>query len=73
MTDAKEVKFVFVCTKNNEMFENSNFKIIDNRGVITDAAGNKSLDAKVALNEPCPFCGEKHIYHVSELLCPFTS
>ena len=29
------------------------------------------VDAKVALNEPCPFCGQKHIYHASELVCPF--
>lgn len=72
MTDAKEVKFIFICTRNNEAFENSNFKIIDNRGATTDDAGNKTLDAKVALNEPCPFCGEKHVYHVSELSCPCT-
>lgn len=72
MTDAKEVKFIFVCPNKNEMFENSDFKILDNRGIINDDAGNKSLDAKVALDEPCPFCGQKHVYHASELSCPFT-
>jgi hypothetical protein len=73
MTDSKEVKFVFVCPDRNEVFESSNFKILDNRGVTTDDAGNKALDAKVALNEPCPFCSQKHVYRASELSCPFTS
>lgn len=72
MMDAKEVKFFFVCPNKNELFAGSNFKVIDNRGIIVDKAGNKSLDARVALNEPCPFCGEKHVYHASELSCPFT-
>jgi Zn finger protein HypA/HybF involved in hydrogenase expression len=72
MTDAKEVKFIFVCPNKNEMFESSEFKILDNRGIITDEAGNKSLDAKVALDKPCPYCGQKHVYHASELSCPFT-
>ena len=67
----KHMKFIFVCPSQNKTFENANFKILENRGVITDKAGNKTLDAKVALNEPCPFCGEKHVYHASDLSCPF--
>ncbi len=72
MADSKEVKFIFVCPNENEVFESSNFKILDNRGVVTDDTGNKTLDAKVALNEPCPLCGQKHVYHAGELLCPFS-
>ncbi len=72
MTDAGGVNFIFVCPNKNEIFESSNFKIFENRGVTTDGAGNKILDAKVALNEPCPFCGKMHVYHASELACPFT-
>jgi len=67
------VKFIFVCLNKNEVFESSDFQILDNRGVATDDAGNKILDAKVALNEPCPFCGKKHVYHASELSCPFAA
>lgn len=73
MTDAKEVNFIFVCPNTNKVFESSDFKIVDNRGIVMDEAGNKNLDAKVALNEPCPFCGQKHIYRASELSCPFTA
>jgi hypothetical protein len=73
MTEATEVRFIFVCPHKNEVFESSDFKIMDNRGVTTDDAGNKTLDAKVALNKPCPFCGQKHVYHASELSCPFTA
>jgi hypothetical protein len=73
MTDAKNVTFVFVCPNKNEVFESSDFQIFENRGVSTDDAGNKTLDAKIAINEPCPCCGQKHVYHANELSCPFTA
>ncbi len=63
--------FIFVCPKRNMTFESAEFKIIENRGVISDSSGNKMLDAKVELDESCPFCGEKHIYLANELSCPF--
>jgi uncharacterized Zn finger protein (UPF0148 family) len=66
------MKLVFVCPKRNEVFESADFRIVDNKGVVTDAAGNKTLDAKVALDQPCPFCGEKHVYHAGDLTCPVT-
>ena len=66
------MKFIFVCPNRNEVFESAEFRIIENRGVVTNAAGNRTLDAKVALNEPCPLCGEKHVYDAGELSCPFT-
>ena len=65
------MKLIFVCPNQNKMFESTDYKIIENKGVIIDAAGSKALDAKVALNKSCPYCGQKHIYHVSELSCPF--
>lgn len=43
------ISFIFVCPDKNKVFESSDFKVIQNRGVITDAARNKALDAKVAL------------------------
>ena len=65
------MKFIFICPKRNMTFESADFKVTENQGVISDSSGNKTLDAKVELNEPCPFCGEKHVYPVSELSCPF--
>ena len=65
------MEFIFVCPKRNMTFERADFKVTENQGVICDSAGNKTLDAKVELNEPCPFCGEKHVYLASELSCPF--
>lgn len=52
-------------------FTSADFEIIENRGLVCDSSGNRHLDAKVELNGPCPFCGEKHRYHASELPCPF--
>jgi len=63
--------FIFICPHQNKVFESPDFEILDNKGVVVDEAGNRSLDAKVALNQPCPFCGQKHVYHASELVCPF--
>ena len=68
----KEMRFIFVCPTHNKVFESAEFTIVENKGVTPDAAGNKALDAKVALNAPCPFCGKKHVYHAGELSCPFT-
>jgi hypothetical protein len=65
------MKFVFVCPNQNAVFESSDFRILDNRGVVVDKAGNKTLDAKVALEKPCPFCGAKHVYQARDLSCPF--
>ena len=65
------MEFIFFCVKRNMTFKSADFKVTENKGVISDSSGNKTLDAKVELNESCPFCGGKHVYHASELTCPF--
>ena len=65
------MEFLFVCPEENRSFESADFRIVDNRGVTTDLAGNRTLDAKVALNSPCPFCGRLHVFRAVELRCPF--
>ena len=67
------MKFIFVCPNKNEVFESSDFQILENRGVTTDDAGNKTLDAKVALNEPCPFCGTKACVPCQRVVVPVYS
>ncbi len=64
---------MFVCPIRNEVFESSDFKILENNGVATDEFGNKMLDMKIELNAPCPFCGQKHTFHAKDLSCPFES
>lgn len=65
------MKFLFVCPLESRVFESADFRIIENRGVITDQAGRKVLDAKVVLQDPCPFCGCRHVYRAADLPCPF--
>lgn len=65
------MELVFVCPEKDAAFPSRYFEIVDNNGVRTDAEGNKTLDAKVALTEPCPFCGQKHRYHAGDMTCPF--
>ena len=66
------MELIFGCPETHKNYNFGNFEIIDNHGVKTDSVGNKTLDAKVALNEPCPFCGKKHVYQASELSCPLS-
>lgn len=65
------MEFIFICSKRNMTVESADFIVTENKGVISDSSGNKTLNAKVELNEPCPFCGEKHVYLATELPCPF--
>ncbi len=66
------MKLIFVCPNENKVFESADYRIIENRGVVTDAAGNRTLDAKVGLDESCPHCGHIHVFHAGELSCPFS-
>jgi len=66
------MKFVFICPEKNKTFESMDFKVIENRGIITDKTGSRQLDAKVELASSCPHCGKRHIFHVNELTCPFS-
>jgi len=73
MSATSEVKFIFVCPIHNRVFESTDFRIIENRGVVAGPDGGKVLEAKVALDRPCPLCGEIHVYRAADLACPFGS
>jgi hypothetical protein len=66
------MELIFTCPETNQVFYSKDFEVIDNQGIQTDAAGHKTLDAKVALTSPCPFCNRMHVYHVNELSCPLS-
>ncbi len=65
------MEFLFVCPETQKSFSSRHFQITEYQGVKTDTSGNKILDAKIVLTDPCPFCNKKHIYHSNELTCPF--
>lgn len=67
------MNFIFVCPERNEIFETANFHIVENRGVVTDGGGNRTLDAIVVPDDPCPLCGGMHRFHAGELACPFAA
>ena len=71
MASVGEMKFIFVCPNTQAVFYSADFSFIENRGVTTDAGGSRFLDAKIELDNPCPFCGAKHVYRAAELTCPF--
>lgn len=64
------MELVFTCPEKQSVFHSRRYEIVENKGVRTDEAGRKFLDAKVALTEPCPLCGERHIYQADALACP---
>ena len=67
------MNLIFVCPRRQKTFESAAYRIIENKGVVVDEHGDKTLDARVALDDPCPFCGEKHVYAAGELACPFAA
>lgn len=66
------MKLMFICPTHNRVFESGSFHITENNGVVTDKNGNKTLDVKVGVDEPCPFCGELHVFRAEQLPCPMT-
>lgn len=46
--------------------------MINNNGIKIDDNGNKILDARIKLDNPCPFCGTYHEFHANEMMCPFS-
>ena len=39
------MKFIFVCSEHNKIFESDHFRIIDDRGILTD--GIETIDDKI--------------------------
>jgi len=64
------MELVFVCPQTRRVFHSRAYTVIDNQGVKTAADGTRTLDARVRLDHPCPFCGERHVYPAHELSCP---
>jgi hypothetical protein len=63
------MKFTFLCPDTRRSFEASDFRIVEDRGVMTDSSHRKLWDAKVSVI--CPFCKKTHTYFANELACPF--
>jgi hypothetical protein len=66
------MEFMFVCPEKNEIFQTRYFCMINNNGIKIDENGNKILDARIKLDNPCPFCGKYHEFHANEMMCPFS-
>ncbi|KJS33228.1 MAG: hypothetical protein VR64_03190 [Desulfatitalea sp. BRH_c12] len=65
------MELVFVCPVAHTPFKTDAYRIVENHGIRTDAAGQKHLDAKVCVDMACPHCGDRHIYSADALSCPF--
>lgn len=72
-TKVYRMKVMFACPENHQVFKTNDFELIEHHGIKLDDAGDRYLDARVAMTSPCPFCGKMHIFHASELICPFSS
>ncbi len=65
------MNFIFNCPETGQIFETADFSVIENQGVVIDADGGRHLDARIALDIPCPYCGRHHVYRADEMICPF--
>ncbi len=66
------MRLAFNCPGTGRTFSSESYDITENRGVVADGLGNKTLDANVVLTIPCPYCGELHTYRAADLPCPFS-
>jgi hypothetical protein len=64
------MKLVFQCPDTRQVFTSGQFEIVEYKGVRIGPGGEKVLDARVALAEPCPYCGKRHQFDTCELSCP---
>jgi hypothetical protein len=71
ISEENAMNFIFNCPETGQIFETPDFTIIENHGVVIDADGSRRLEARVALDGPCPFCGQRHVYRAEEMICPF--
>jgi hypothetical protein len=65
------MEFTFICPLNNKAYKTEAFRIVSNRGIQEDAAGQKYLAAMLHVDRPCPYCGANHMYPAKEVACPF--
>ncbi|MDY6906028.1 MAG: hypothetical protein SWH61_15230 [Thermodesulfobacteriota bacterium] len=65
------MELIFVCPAVGKVFHSDQYRIMENRGIKRGTDGSRTLDASVSLTAPCPYCGQMHTYHASELACPF--
>ena len=67
------MKFIFTCPITHQAFETDAFRILEDKGIRTDASGHRIWDARIELLDPCPVCGAVHRYNPEDLPCPFNS
>jgi len=67
------MNFIFTCPVTHKTFETDAFRVIEDNGVRMNPSGQKVWQARIELSDPCPICGDIHIYHPQDLPCPFTT
>lgn len=67
------MELLFVCPRSGRSFHSAEYEIDEFRGVVEAADGTKSLAARIRLQRPCPFCGERHDYRAADLPCPLAA
>jgi hypothetical protein len=66
------MELIFICPRTGGTFFSEDYSLVENRGVISGAGGEKILMATVSVNTPCPHCQELHSFRAEDLACPLT-
>ena len=64
------MKLYFTCPEKNGVFSSDNYSLGQDYRIIQMEKGGRSLEGMVALNSPCPLCGQEHIFSVKDVICP---
>ncbi len=65
------MELVFPCPLTGGHFRSADYEIVAFGGVVVNAAGEKTLEARLRPRNPCPICGARHEYAAADLPCPW--
>lgn len=66
------MKLYFTCPATGDVFGSTTYALEKGYSVVASDKEKRELQGVVVLTKPCPFCGEKHRFDVSDVMCPFT-
>lgn len=63
------MKLYFTCPVKNELFDSQHYSLVDGYSVVE--GDERKLTGMVQLEEPCPCCGQMHLFNVDEVMCSY--
>lgn len=63
------MELFFTCPVKQQLFSSEHYALVDGFSVVEGK--ERKLEGMVQLEEPCPHCGERHLFKVDEVMCSY--